>query len=81
MFSAEREPDGANKKRKKRRRVYEDHRPMSELTEGIKHGTLHQVRGDMYLFRMFVVLVFSWMPSYVFKVPAEEYFAICIINQ
>ncbi|GMH41507.1 hypothetical protein BSKO_09417 [Bryopsis sp. KO-2023] len=34
--------DGGSRKAKKRRRVYEDHRPMSELTEGLKNGSLHQ---------------------------------------
>lgn len=29
----------------KRKRIYEDHRPMSSITAGIKAGTLHQVRG------------------------------------
>ncbi len=27
----------------KRKRIYEDHRPMSSITAGIKAGTLHQV--------------------------------------
>lgn len=26
----------------KRRRLFEDHRPLSELTAGVKNGTLHQ---------------------------------------
>jgi exosome complex exonuclease DIS3/RRP44 len=33
-------PPGKNAKRK---RIYEDHRPMSSITAGIKNGTLHQV--------------------------------------
>lgn len=27
----------------KRKRIYDDHRPMSSITAGIKNGTLHQV--------------------------------------
>lgn len=27
----------------KRKRIYDDHRPMSSITTGIKAGTLHQV--------------------------------------
>ena len=29
---------------KKRKRLYEDHRPMSSIAAGIKQGALHQVR-------------------------------------
>ena len=29
---------------KKRKRLYEDHRPMSSIAAGIKQGTLHQAR-------------------------------------
>lgn len=36
-------------KSKKRRRVYEDHKPLSELMEGIKHGVLHQVEMISFL--------------------------------
>jgi exoribonuclease R len=35
---------GAASKGKKRKRIYEDHRPMSSIAAGIKQGTLHQVR-------------------------------------
>ena len=35
---------GAASKGRKRKRNYEDHRPMSSITAGIKQGTLHQVR-------------------------------------
>jgi len=34
---------GAVSKGKKRKRIYEDHRPMSSVAAGIKQGTLHQV--------------------------------------
>ncbi len=34
---------GAVSKGKKRKRIYEDHRPMSSIAAGIKQGTLHQV--------------------------------------
>eukprot|EP00803_Ostreobium_quekettii_P005055 evm.model.scf_416.5 EVM.evm.TU.scf_416.5 scf_416:66259-78048(-) len=36
------EDDESEGKSKKRRRIYEDHRPLSSLTQGIKNGTLHQ---------------------------------------
>ena len=35
---------GAEGRGAKRKRIYEDHRPMSSITAGIKAGTLHQVR-------------------------------------
>ena len=35
---------GAASKGRKRKRIYEDHRPMSSIAAGIKQGTLHQVR-------------------------------------
>lgn len=35
----------------KRQRLYEDHRAMSAITEGIKSGMLHQVRQPMALRR------------------------------
>ena len=31
----------------KRARIFEDHRPMSAITAGIKAGTLHQVRAGI----------------------------------
>ncbi len=34
---------GAVSKGKKRKRIYEDHRPMSSIAAAIKQGTLHQV--------------------------------------
>lgn len=37
------EVDGGSSKGAKRKRMYEDHRPMSTVTAGIKAGTLHQV--------------------------------------
>ncbi len=33
----------AASKGKKRKRIYEDHRPMSSIAAGIKQGSLHQV--------------------------------------
>ena len=38
---------GAVAKGKKRKRIYEDHRPMSSIAAGIKQGTLHQVRSGL----------------------------------
>ena len=38
---------GAVSKGKKRKRIYEDHRPMSSITAGIKQGTLHQVCSNL----------------------------------
>ena len=35
---------GMEPRQAKRRRIYEDHMPMSEVTAGIKAGRLHQVR-------------------------------------
>ena len=35
--------DGQLVKGSKRKRVYEDHRPMSDITAGIKRGIYHQV--------------------------------------
>ena len=32
------------KRAAKRQRIYEDHKPMSAITEGMKHGRLHQVQ-------------------------------------
>ena len=34
----------AGGKAAKRKRIYEDHRPMSEVTAGIRAGRLHQAR-------------------------------------
>ncbi len=34
---------GGSGRAAKKRRVYEDHRPMSEITAGIKAGRIHQV--------------------------------------
>ena len=36
--------DEDGKRATKRQRIYEDHKPMSAITEGMKHGRLHQVR-------------------------------------
>lgn len=30
----------------KRKRVYDEHRPMSDITNGIKSGTYHQVQSS-----------------------------------
>ena len=35
--------NGGAAKGQKRKRIYEDHRPMSSIAAGIKQGTLHQV--------------------------------------
>lgn len=35
--------DEDGKRAVKRQRIYEDHKPMSAITEGMKHGRLHQV--------------------------------------
>ena len=40
--------DGVAGKGAKRKRIYEDHRPMSSITAGIKAGTLHQVRSPVH---------------------------------
>lgn len=40
---------GAVPKGRKRKRIYEDHRPMSSVAAGIKQGTLHQARRALTL--------------------------------
>lgn len=40
----EQEMDIDGKRSAKRQRIYEDHRPSSVITEGLKQGRLHQVR-------------------------------------
>jgi hypothetical protein len=41
--AAEAELDAAGEKNGKRKRVFEEHRPLSEITAGVKSGRLHQV--------------------------------------
>ena len=39
----EQQMDIDGKRAPKRQRIYEEHRPLSAITEGMKHGRLHQV--------------------------------------